>query len=65
VLNTVPENRQWLLRLELDGSCEECTFRTEWEAQATFSAVVLDYEGRLSRAILVSPSREELPVYVN
>ncbi|MGH9583072.1 MAG: hypothetical protein ACRD4O_09075 [Bryobacteraceae bacterium] len=46
----------WILRIELDGEWEECSFATPKEALCAFAALVKDYERNLSRAVLCSES---------
>jgi hypothetical protein len=44
----------WILRVELDGEWEECSFATSKEALTAFAALAQDYQSTLSRAVLCS-----------
>lgn len=46
---------EWLLKIELDGEWEECTFVTRKEALSAFAALAADYSRNLQRAILIAP----------
>jgi hypothetical protein len=46
---------KWVLKVELNGEWEECTFATRQEALSAFIALASDYELNLRRAVLVSP----------
>jgi len=48
----------WLLKIELNGEWEECSFKTRSEAIATFVALIKDYAAVVRRAILFSPGRD-------
>lgn len=41
----------WVLKIELDGEWEECSFKTRTEALAAFTALTADYE--VERAVLL------------
>ena len=43
----------WVLRVELNGEWEECSFGTRKEAVATFIALAKDYSDILRAAVLV------------
>ena len=45
--------RNWVLRVELNGEWEECSFGTRKEAVATFVALAKDYSDNLRAAVLV------------
>jgi hypothetical protein len=46
--------KSWILKVELDGEWEECTFATRLDALAAFKAVAADYKRKLKRAVLHS-----------
>lgn len=46
----------WILKVELDGEWEECSFPTPKEALSAFAALVEDYQHNVSRAVLCSQS---------
>ena len=46
----------WVLKIELDGEWEECSFATRTEALAAFTALAADYEANMRRAVLL-PAR--------
>ncbi len=46
---------KWLLKIELNGEWEECSFKTRSEALTAFRALANDYPAILRRAILFSP----------
>lgn len=46
----------WILKVELDGEWEECSFATPKEALSAFAALVEDYQQNVSRAVLCSRS---------
>jgi hypothetical protein len=46
---------KWVLKVEVNGEWEECTFATRQEALSAFMALASDYELNLRRAVLVSP----------
>jgi len=50
---------RWLLKIELNGEWEECSFKTQSEALTTFLAVFKDYAALVRRAILFSPGRND------
>jgi len=52
---------KWVLKVEVNGEWEECTFPTRQEALSAFIALASDYELNLRRAVLVS----SLPVVLN
>ncbi len=47
----------WVLKIELNGEWEECTFQTRSEALMAFIALAADYELNLRRAVLFAPER--------
>jgi hypothetical protein len=49
---------EWVLKVELDGEWEECSFQTRNEALSAFAALATDYKVSLHRAVLFSPSLE-------
>jgi hypothetical protein len=53
---------EWLLKIELNGEWEECTFLTRKEALSTFVALAADYNRGLRRAILFAPGSEARPL---
>ena len=50
----------WVLKIQLDGEWEQCTFRTRQQALAAFLALTTDYSVKLERAIL--SRRSEIPL---
>lgn len=42
----------WILKVELNGEWEECSFPSRQEALETFSALTVDYHSGLARALL-------------
>ena len=63
---------RWLLKVELAGQWEECSYPTQAEALAAFAAVAADYRLVLSRVVLVSdtstpfaPAAKPTPTYIN
>ena len=50
---------RWLLKIELDGEWEECTYKTRSEALNAFLALINDYATHIRRAILFSPERND------
>lgn len=54
----------WILRVELGGEWEECSFATPKEAISAFAALVEDYQQDVRRAVLCSraaKARSPLP----
>ena len=49
----------WILKVELNGEWEECSFPSRLEALATFSALTVDYHSGLGRALLFASHRLE------
>jgi hypothetical protein len=46
---------RWVLKIELNGEWEECSFPSQKEALAAFVALVSDYSQKLQRAVLLRP----------
>ena len=53
---------EWLLKIELKGEWEECSFLTRKEALSTFVALAADYNGDLRRAVLFAPEQKSGPL---
>lgn len=51
---------EWVLKIELNGEWEECSFFSRNDALCTFVALAEDYERNLQRAILFSPELQTL-----
>lgn len=51
----------WILRIELNGEWEECSFSTPKEALSAFAALVQDYQHDVRRAVLCSRSAKTRP----
>jgi hypothetical protein len=49
----------WILKVELNGEWEECSFPSRLEALATFFALTVDYHSGLARALLFASHRPE------
>ena len=45
----------WILKIELDGEWEQCSFNTREEALAAFEALSSDYTINLNKAVLLPP----------
>jgi hypothetical protein len=54
-MNVVMGN--WVLRVEVDGEWEQCSFPTQEEALSAFAALTKDYEVALKKAVLVDIGR--------
>jgi hypothetical protein len=47
---------KWVLKIELNGEWEECSFQTRNEALSAFAALATDYNVSLHRAVLFASS---------
>ena len=46
----------WILKVEVNGEWEECSFPTRNEAVSAFTALAADYNVKLQKAVLIAPA---------